>query len=266
MPKAKRAADAARLRREVARSVDAPPSLVPYFEQLFAGMPSLGSSPRRLANTLKTAGVEHGARVLDLACGKGAIAVELAHRLNCSVTAVDACPAFLEEGRRRAASAGVADRVRFIESDVRVFAGATARSRRRWDVALMIGLLAIDEAAPMLRTLVRPRGIYAIDDVFRDDKLTYRRSEFLSIPTKAQCREIIEASGDRLIAADVTSPSRLRALNDSLYKRLAENARALRASTPSLARDLQAFLSNQRHANRLLGGQLRPAIWITQRT
>lgn len=265
MPSATRAADAARLRREVARSVDAPASLVPYFEQLFAGMPSLGSSPRRLTNSLHAAGVEQGARVLDLACGKGAIAVELARRLGCSVTAVDACPAFLEEGRRRAANAGVANRVRFIESDVRAFARAAARARRRWDAALMIGLLPIEEAAPMLRTLVRSRGIYAIDDVFRDTNLTSRRSEFLTVPTRSECREIIEASGDRLIAVDVTSPSRLRALNDSLYKRLAQNARALRASTPSLARDLEAFLSNQRHANRLLGGQLRPAIWFAER-
>lgn len=254
-----------RLTREVARSVDAPPSLVPVFHELFAGMPSLGSSPRRLISMLQTAGVGRGDRVLDLACGKGTIAVEMARRLGCEVIAVDGCRAFLDEGRRRAERLGVANRARFVESDVRVFASKAARGRDRWDVALMIGLLPIEEAAPMLRRLVHSGGLYAIDDVFRDERLPKGRSDFLSVPTRHDCIEIIEGLGDRVEAVDVAAPSRVRSQNASLYRRLAANARAVRRRAPGLSRDVGLFLANQRHANWLIGGQMRPAMWLARR-
>ncbi len=256
---------AAALCREVARSVDAPPSLLPVFGELFRGMPNLGSQPRRVASMLERAGIGPRSRVLDLACGKGTLAITLARRFGCRVTGVDACTPFIDEASRAAGRAGVAGHVTFIESDLRVFVSRLKRRRDRFDAALMMGLWPLPVARRALRPLVKPRGLYVIDDVFRDERLTTQQPEFADIPARAESLSILEQDGDRVIDVDVLAPARLRALNKSLYRSLAANARLLRLKHPHLAPALLQFMGNQRFANRLLGRELRPAVWVVRR-
>lgn len=63
-----------------------------------------------------------GAHVLDVGCGWGDTAIELAHRVgpHGSVTGIDCCDAFLDKGRRDARAAGLPN-VRFVEADVERF-------------------------------------------------------------------------------------------------------------------------------------------------
>ncbi|MCW5767400.1 MAG: class I SAM-dependent methyltransferase [Phycisphaeraceae bacterium] len=256
---------AASLRREVARSVDAPASLLPVFNLLFKDMPSLGSSPRIVVNMLQRAGIGPRASILDLACGKGAIAISAARRLRCSVVAVDACEAFIHEAVASATRANLAKRAAFIHDDARAFASRADPNRRPFDAALMLGLWGIIEARRALRPLVKPGGHYIIDDAFRDERLTRRAPEFHQIPTRAESLALLERDGDHVIEVDIPTPSRIRALNAGLYRRLAANASAIARARPSLRPALSTFLENQRHANRLLGRELRPAIWVVKR-
>lgn len=72
----------------------------------------------------------HGAAVLDLGCGTGRHAIELARR-GYRVTGVDISGGMLEVARRNAAVAGVD--VEFVESPAQKFAGA-----RRYDCAISL--------------------------------------------------------------------------------------------------------------------------------
>lgn len=256
---------AAALRREVARSVDSPATLLPHFADLFHGIPNLGSQPRRIATMLERAGIGPRSRILDLACGKGTLAITLARRFGCHITAVDGCTPFIEEALRAADHAEVSDLTTFIESDLRRFVSRAKRMRKQFDAALMMGLWALPDARRALRPLVRSRGIYVIDDVFRDERLTTQQPEFADIPTRTESLAILEQDGDRVIEVDVLAPSRLRALNDSLYRPLASNAKRIARESPRLRPALATFLENQRHANSLLGRELRPAVWIVRR-
>jgi release factor glutamine methyltransferase len=58
-------------------------------------------------------------RILDVGTGSGAIAVTLAHHLpNAQITAIDISASALQIARENAASNSVADRIRFLESDL----------------------------------------------------------------------------------------------------------------------------------------------------
>jgi release factor glutamine methyltransferase len=60
-----------------------------------------------------------GLRVVDIGTGSGAISIALAtQRLNLQVTTLDISPAALAVARENAATHGVADRIRFLESDL----------------------------------------------------------------------------------------------------------------------------------------------------
>ena len=95
-----------------------------------------------------------GARVLDMTCGPGLYAVELARR-GCLVTGIDFSPASIAYARDWAMSEGVADRCTFVEQDVRQIDCSGAD----FDAVLFIyGQLAVfkkEEAAGLLQGIVR---------------------------------------------------------------------------------------------------------------
>ncbi|MFJ9008630.1 methyltransferase domain-containing protein [Streptomyces canus] len=92
-------------------------------------------------------------RALDLCCGGGRSAVELA-RAGHEVTAVDISPVQLAAAQKRAAESGVTDRMSFVRADV-----TTLDLKRQFD-AVVIGGLSVtlfdgDRRTALLRTVAR---------------------------------------------------------------------------------------------------------------
>ena len=119
-------------------------------------------------------GLRPGSRVLDLTCGPGLYAVALAER-GMHVTGVDFSPASIAYARELAVAAGVGDRCRFIEADVRDY----EPERESYDAALFLyGQLAVfprEEAAALLgkvASALRPGGWLVVEllDPARVDK------------------------------------------------------------------------------------------------
>jgi SAM-dependent methyltransferase len=78
----------------------------------------MARAPHEIENLSRLIGLSPGARVLDLCCGPGRHAVELAHR-GAAVTAVDRTRAYLAAARELAAARGVA--IELVEDDMRRF-------------------------------------------------------------------------------------------------------------------------------------------------
>ena len=101
--------------------------LVPKFERfrniLLGGLSYHSEVP------LAALSLRPGARVLDVGCGWGDTAIELARKVGPQgeVLGLDCCETFLETGREAAAAAGVAN-VRFVAADVQTY-----RFEPRWD-------------------------------------------------------------------------------------------------------------------------------------
>ncbi len=221
-----------------------------------ADLSALGSSPRLVVAMLTRAGVSRGARVLDLACGKGAVGIAVARGLGAEVTGVDGFGAFIDGAREAAERAGVAGRCEFRVQDVR-----KVRPRDRFDVVMMLGLFGVEGSLPILRRCVRPGGVFVLDDATcaegegDDEGLT-----------RSRARGLIEAGGDAIVEVWRQTPGAARRQNDALYARLKGRVDRLARETPSLREDLRAFLRGQRHANRLLAGSLRSTIWVVRRS
>jgi ubiquinone/menaquinone biosynthesis C-methylase UbiE len=251
------------MERQVARSLDTPASLLPVLSQLFAGMPSLGGMPGVVVRMLREAGIGRGHRVLDLACGKGPVAIAVAERLGCRVVAVDGYEHFLAEGARLAHRRGVSQFVRWVAADV----GDLPRSLagRRFDATVMLGLHPLPDAARVLRTMTVPSGVYVLDDCVLNPRARRIPSALADTPTLDECRGEISALGDAVEAAHLPTPSTIRRLNERLYSRLSRNARDIARQRPSLRGEIREFLSHKRHAHSLLQGPLRPCTWVIRR-
>jgi demethylmenaquinone methyltransferase / 2-methoxy-6-polyprenyl-1,4-benzoquinol methylase len=100
-------------RTELARSLFA--SLGPTYDR-YANLLSFGQDPRWRRFLVSRLPVGPDDTVLDVACGTGAVALELAQQKGCSVVGVDQSPEMLDEARRRLVLAAETSRVRLIEA------------------------------------------------------------------------------------------------------------------------------------------------------
>lgn len=245
--------------RRVAASVDARPELIPVFRELFRGLPSLGSLPRRTAGLPGLSGLGPASRVLDLGCGKGAFALELVRRYGCRVVGVDGCGAFIDEARAAARGRGLEDQCEFHLGDIR-----RVRVGGGFDAACMLGLDPAIPAARLLRRRVCPGGVYVVDDAYRDPEQD-PGGKYMHMPTREEVRRCLQRHGDRIVGEFAPARSVLAALNARLYRRLSANAARVRRLRPDLRAAIHQFLENQRDANRALAGALRPCVWAVRR-
>ena len=244
------------LAKSIAESVDARPRLLRVLPELLADLRSLGSVPGTVADLLERAGCEKGWRVLDLACGKGAVAVELAERLGCRVLGVDAFSPFIESARAWAKERDVARLVRWKVEDVR-----KVKPSGRHDAALMVGLFGFDEAAPLLRRHVREGGVYLIDDAV----LARRDPRRKTWPTRADARALFKELGDELVEELVPTIAELRRVNSEIEASIMFRASVLAEQHPTLRWELQNYVQRQVESGRMLEKSLRPVLWLVRK-
>ena len=99
-------------RDALARELFAP--LGPTYDR-YARLLSLGQDPRWRRFLVSRIDAKPGDRVLDVATGTAAVAIELAGAYGCEVVGLDQSPEMLAAGRQRVAAAGLADRIRLVE-------------------------------------------------------------------------------------------------------------------------------------------------------
>lgn len=275
-----------RAARKIAASVGLPQALLPFIARIFAGMESLGSSPHTIASLLHKHATQHvlarssrreppptphrsrqrPLRVLDLACGKGDLAISIARRFAWRVLAIDACTPFIDHAAARAARLGVDNLCEFRVADITraLRPRRTALAREPlFDVALMIGLWGLEQAAPLLSRLVRPGGVFLVDDAFA---INNRAARKLNALTLADAQEFIRAQGDDVLHAALLPLRSVRSASARILARLSRNARQLAREQPSLRPALTEFLKRQRTAGRLLERDLRPGLIIARRS
>jgi demethylmenaquinone methyltransferase/2-methoxy-6-polyprenyl-1,4-benzoquinol methylase len=146
-------------RNEEARRLFAP--LGPTYDR-YASLLSFGQDPRWRGFLVSRLDVRRDARVLDVATGTAAVAIEIAGRLGCRVVGVDQSDEMLAAGRERVARAGLTDRVELLRANAEQLPFPDAS----FDGLTFTYLLRyVDDPAATMRELarvVRPGGTVAM--------------------------------------------------------------------------------------------------------
>ncbi len=108
--------------------------------------------------------------VLDVACGTGSATLVLADALTGAHTATDLFPSTLQTADARFAAAGLADRVRTVQADMRALPFPDDRFDLVWSEGAAY-IMGFDAALTEWRRLLRPGGYLAVSEAswFRDD-------------------------------------------------------------------------------------------------
>jgi cyclopropane-fatty-acyl-phospholipid synthase len=112
----------------------------------------------KLALVCDKLALEPGQRVLDIGCGWGSFAIHAARGRGVEVTGITLSEPQAELARRRAAEAGVADRVDIRVADYRDLDGAPFDAVASIGMVEHVGSVQIDAYAKQVARLVRPGG------------------------------------------------------------------------------------------------------------
>ena len=173
--------------------------LIPYLPYLLQDLWELGSSPRDMLGMIrKYVCVTERTKVLDLACGKGAVSVHIAKELGCKVKGIDILPQFIEFANEKAKEHGVDDLCVFEVGDIT----EAVKDERGYDIVVLgaVGdvLGTPEETIRKLKNTIKPGGYILIDDAYGSgaDANYYSREEWSVVFDKTDVRLVAEKIGD----------------------------------------------------------------------
>ena len=145
--------------------------LLPFLPYLLQDFWELGGDPGLMAELIrKYAVISDKTRILDLACGKGAVPVKIAKKLHIKVKGIDLIPEFIEYARQKATEHNVDGLCEFLLGDI----NEAVKTEEGYDCVIYsaVGpevLGGPSEALDKLKKTVKPEGFILIEDGYIPD-------------------------------------------------------------------------------------------------
>ncbi|NLN49387.1 MAG: class I SAM-dependent methyltransferase [Clostridiales bacterium] len=170
--------------------------LIPYLPYLLQDLWELGSSPKdiidMIANHLQ---VSEKTKILDLACGKGAVSIQIAKAFGCKVKGIDIIKDFIDYANKKALEHGVEDLCQFQAGDI----NEEVAVEKGFDIVILgaVGDVLGNplETISKLKNTVKSGGYIFIDDAYGNNGFNetyYLREEWISFFKKAKVKLLDE--------------------------------------------------------------------------
>jgi ubiquinone/menaquinone biosynthesis C-methylase UbiE len=156
---------------KLARSLTAETTeLLPFLPYLLQDLWELGSSPKdMIALIKKNLTISKDTKILDLACGKGAVSIQLAQELKVDVYGYDIIPEFIEYARKKAKELQVDPLCHFETRDV----NEAVTTEKNYDCVIFGAagnvLGSPKETLMKLISTIKPNGFILMDEAYLPD-------------------------------------------------------------------------------------------------
>jgi ubiquinone/menaquinone biosynthesis C-methylase UbiE len=178
-------------------------------------------------------------KVLDLACGKGAVSVNLVKELGCMVKGIDIIPEFIDFAVQKGQEFGVGELCDFFVGDITEL----VKTEKGYDIVIFgaVGdvLGNAEETINLLKKTVKKGGYIIIDDAYGNDENN------LQYPTKEQWLAIFDKTGVKLIEDKVIGKDEIASLNDEQQKLITKRANELKEKLPEKAYLFDSYIQSQ---------------------
>lgn len=252
------------IEEKLARSLTADDtSIIPYLPYLLQDLWELGSSADDIFYLLeKNHLTSQLNKVLDLGCGKGAVAIPLAEKLDCCVKGIDLIPDFIKEAEEIAQARQLSANCEFIEGDI----NQAVRVERNYDCVIFgaVGDVMGDYSATLekLKSTVAAGGLIFWDDAFvateagnHNLRMAY---EYL---TQAQWQALFQQNHVQVIDSLVyESYEEADYLED--YHRIAKRADELSTRFPNKKAMFEQYKRNQLAEYQDLEDNCKGILWL----
>jgi SAM-dependent methyltransferase len=245
--------------RKLAASLSADSTeLIPYLPYLLQDLWEMGSNPADVIDIIKK-NVPHyrDLKALDLACGKGAVAIKLAKSAGIKVTGMDIVPEFIDYAVKKANEYELNHMLEFKVNDI----NKAVNSETGYGIVILgsaDGLLGgrSESLKKIAKTIVT--GGYAIlcDSISYDGDVA---------PTKKQWLEAFSDSGYKLIGEKFTDESYIISNNSFNQDNIVERARELKEKYPDKEDLFNDYVEAQQAECELMESDLTGVTFLLQK-
>lgn len=221
-----------------AQSID----LIPYLPYLLQDIWELGSSPKDIIDLIqKHIPISRETRVLDLACGKGAVSVQIAKRLGIHVTGIDIIPHFIDYAGIKAREYGVENLCEFSVGDI----NCAVNDETDYDIVILgaVGdaLGDCEETILKLKKTIKKTGYILIDDAYGSGDSEGR---YL---TRKEWRKMFHYLGVDLLTERVIEMDEVVRMNVEQQRHIRQRAAELREKYPDMAELFEGYVQSQQN-------------------
>lgn len=214
--------------------------LIPYLPYLLQDLWELGASPNDIIDmTLKHVPVSEKMRVLDLACGKGAVSVQLAKALGCRVTGIDIIPEFIDDAIKKAQEYGVESLCEFKRGDI----NEAVKTEKAYDIVILGAVGDVlgnpEQTIQKLKKTVKNSGYIFIDDAYGNNDSDGR------YPTREQWQLFFKNAQLKIIDERIAKEEVIVSTNDEQQSFIVKRANELKESHPAKASLFDNYIKSQ---------------------
>lgn len=244
--------------------------LLPFLPYLLQDFWELGSDPEVMRDLIqKHVDLSPNTKVLDLACGKGAVSINIAESLKVKIKGIDILPEFIEYAVKKAKEHGVADLCEFIVNDI----NEAVKTEKDYDIVIFgASGIVLGEPSEMLRKLksvIKPDGYILIDEGFLPDNVKQsdikcNSYEFL---TEKQWAALFKEAGLEVIetASDKSSELPASGDRDAGMAFITARANELIAKHPDKKNIFEGYVRGQQNEYDDLENTLICVTWILRK-
>ena len=239
--------------------------LLEYIPYLLQDLWEIGSSPEDMEELIKR-NIKHCEKfkVLDLACGKGAVSVKLAERMGFHVKGIDIIREFIEFAQEKSEEYNVSDLCEFLTGDI----NEAVAAEKNYDIVIFGAAGNVlgnpEETMRKLSRTVKNGGFLLIDEAYlinSAEDIKYRNYEYL---TYDEWLEIFKKSGLALvdeITADMEQISHDNTDVDIIEKRAEELIRKF----PEKESIFKGYVRSQKNECEDLEENIKGITWLLQK-
>lgn len=214
--------------------------LISYLPYLLQDLWELGSSPNVIVDLiLKHIQVSGETRVLDLACGKGAVSVQVSKALGCKIKGVDIIPEFIDFADKKAQEHGVENLCEFKVGDI----NEAVKTEKDYDIVILGAVGDVlgnpEETIQMLKNTVKNGGYIFIDDAYGNDDSDGR------YPTREKWLIFVQNAGVKLLDERLNEEDEIISINDEQQSFIVKRANELKEKHPDKAYLFEGYIRSQ---------------------
>ncbi len=237
-------------------------AILPYIPYLLQDFREIGSDPETMLLMIEQHIPKKHFRILDLGCGKGAVACRLAQALSAYVHGIDAMDDFIISAKQYAHQLGLDHKVTFEVADVRL----RIQELKNYDLVVLGSIGAVfGDMYQTLKTLegaINDSGYVLVDDAFLPDHSTVEYNRCLS---ETEFYTQIAQAGFSIVAEQLFDRSRVYSGDEDLLKGIEQRISELIESEPSKKEVFKAYLKSQQHETWMLDNALVTGTWLLHR-
>jgi len=231
--------------------------IIPYLPYILQDLWELGSSPKDIIDLIKKNVLRYkNLRVLDLACGKGAVAVQLARAINAKVKGIDIIPEFIEYAEKKAEDYSVSELCEFQAGDI----NKSVKIEKDYDVVIFAAgnvLGKPSETLKILSQLITPQGYIVFDET-----ISYDGS--LS-PSRKQWLKFFDENGLKLIAEKSANENEMIMTNKANMDFIIQRSEELISKYPEKEDIFRDYIERQQEECEILESEVIAVTFLLQK-